>query len=144
MCWYQSSFLWSLPGLYNVVPAEWLQMFDWRELQTMISGTSTPVSMADLKEHCVYSGEYTAKHKTIQMFWQVLEQFTEQQSRQLLKFVTSCSRPPLLGFKVGLEELFVSSEIAYWDFVWSSSWNNRIFLNTLCELFLWIISVYYE
>ena len=35
----------------------------------------------------------------MQMFWQIVEELSEQQKRQLLKFVTSCSRPPLLGFK---------------------------------------------
>ena len=33
------------------------------------------------------------------MFWEVISSFTEKQKQQLLKFVTSCSRPPLLGFK---------------------------------------------
>jgi ubiquitin-protein ligase E3 C len=33
------------------------------------------------------------------MFWEVISSFTERQKQQLLKFVTSCSRPPLLGFK---------------------------------------------
>ena len=32
------------------------------------------------------------------MFWKVLEEFTEKEKQLLLKFVTSCSRPPLLGF----------------------------------------------
>ena len=36
----------------------------------------------------------------IVMFWKVVESFTDKQKRQLLKFATSCSRPPLLGFKV--------------------------------------------
>nr|XP_053635145.1 ubiquitin-protein ligase E3C-like [Cherax quadricarinatus] len=42
---------------------------------------------------------YNAEHPTIQAFWQVLRGFDETQKRQLLKFVTSCSHPPLLGFK---------------------------------------------
>ena len=33
------------------------------------------------------------------MFWKVVENFSELEKQQLLKFVTSCSRPPLLGFK---------------------------------------------
>ena len=45
------------------------------------------------------SGEYTADHECIQMFWSVIERFSEQERCLLLKFVTSCSRPPLLGFK---------------------------------------------
>ena len=48
---------------------------------------------------CV-SGGYTDDHPVIVAFWQVINDFTEQQRRQLLKFVTSCSRPPLLGFTV--------------------------------------------
>eukprot|EP00092_Neocalanus_flemingeri_P105405 GFUD01135111.1.p1 GENE.GFUD01135111.1~~GFUD01135111.1.p1 ORF type:complete len:117 (+),score=29.48 GFUD01135111.1:55-405(+) len=38
-------------------------------------------------------------HPTITAFWQVVTGFDEEQKRSLLKFVTSCSRPPLLGFK---------------------------------------------
>jgi len=45
-------------------------------------------------------GGYTSDHQVIVMFWRVIENFTDTQRRQLLKFVTSCSRPPLLGFKV--------------------------------------------
>uniref|UniRef100_A0A6A7FRB2 Ubiquitin-protein ligase E3C n=1 Tax=Hirondellea gigas TaxID=1518452 RepID=A0A6A7FRB2_9CRUS len=86
-------------GLHDVVPAEWLQLFDWKELQTMISGAAAPVNIADLKENSKYAGEYFNKHPTIKLFWQVVEQFNEKQRGQLLKFVTSCSRPPLLGFK---------------------------------------------
>jgi len=45
-------------------------------------------------------GGYTSDHRVIVMFWRVIDSFTDVQRRQLLKFVTSCSRPPLLGFKV--------------------------------------------
>lgn len=41
---------------------------------------------------------YNKDHETIQIFWEVVKEFTEKQKQQLLKFVTSCSRPPLLGF----------------------------------------------
>jgi hypothetical protein len=47
-----------------------------------------------------YGNGFTASHDTIVMFWKEVKEFTEPQKRQLLKFVTSCSRPPLLGFKV--------------------------------------------
>lgn len=45
------------------------------------------------------TGEYKDDHESINMFWKVVESFTEEEKQQLLKFVTSCSRPPLLGFK---------------------------------------------
>lgn len=45
-------------------------------------------------------GEFSSDHPTIILFWKILHKFTSDQRRKLLKFVTSCSRPPLLGFKV--------------------------------------------
>ena len=48
---------------------------------------------------CCVVGEYKEDHECIHMFWRVVEGFTEREKQQLLKFVTSCSRPPLLGFK---------------------------------------------
>lgn len=32
-------------------------------------------------------------------FWEVVEEFDDRDRGALLKFVTSCSRPPLLGFR---------------------------------------------
>ncbi|CAG9581613.1 unnamed protein product [Danaus chrysippus] len=97
-------------GLTSVVNAEWLRMFSCRELQLLISGAEVPIDLVDLRRHTQYGGKYTKiyindvsgfsdSHPTVQCFWKVLEGFTDHQRRQLLKFVTSCSRPPLLGFK---------------------------------------------
>lgn len=33
------------------------------------------------------------------LFWEVLESFTPDEKAKFLHFVTSCSRPPTLGFK---------------------------------------------
>ncbi|KAG8138771.1 putative Ubiquitin-protein, partial [Naja naja] len=73
-------------GLANVVNLEWLRMFDQQEIQVLISGAQVPISLEDLKTFTNYSGK-------------VVESFTDDEKRKLLKFVTSCSRPPLLGFK---------------------------------------------
>lgn len=74
-------------------------MFDHNELQVLISGALVPVDLEDLRRNTNYSGGFTEEHPCIQSFWRVVSQFTDTQKRQLLKFVTSCSRPPLLGFK---------------------------------------------
>uniref|UniRef100_A0A3Q2XY11 Ubiquitin-protein ligase E3C n=1 Tax=Hippocampus comes TaxID=109280 RepID=A0A3Q2XY11_HIPCM len=86
-------------GLANVVNLEWLRMFDQQEIQVLISGAHVPICLDDLKKFTNYSGGYTATHPVIQIFWEVVEGFTDEEKRKLLKFVTSCSRPPLLGFK---------------------------------------------
>ncbi|XP_077897060.1 ubiquitin-protein ligase E3C isoform X2 [Ictidomys tridecemlineatus] len=86
-------------GLANVVSLEWLRMFDQQEIQVLISGAQVPISLEDLKSFTNYSGGYSADHPVIKIFWRVVEGFTDEEKRKLLKFVTSCSRPPLLGFK---------------------------------------------
>ncbi|KAH3832091.1 hypothetical protein DPMN_105368 [Dreissena polymorpha] len=75
-------------------------MFDQQELQVLISGAAVPVDIDDLRTYTNYSGGYAADHPVIKMFWEIVEDFTDEHKRQLLKFITSCSRPPLLGFKV--------------------------------------------
>uniref|UniRef100_A0A452SL24 Ubiquitin-protein ligase E3C n=2 Tax=Ursus americanus TaxID=9643 RepID=A0A452SL24_URSAM len=86
-------------GLANVLDLEWLRMFDQQEIQVLISGAQVPISLEDLKSFTNYSGGYSADHPVIKVFWRVVEGFTDEEKRKLLKFVTSCSRPPLLGFK---------------------------------------------
>lgn len=92
-------------GLANVLPISWLYMFNTKELQVLISGAEIPVDVDDLMKHTKYGGDYSCEHKTIKMFWKVIRTFDDDERRQLLKFVTSCSRPPLLGFK-DLDPLF--------------------------------------
>ncbi|UXI17889.1 transmembrane protein 147-like [Sarcoptes scabiei] len=86
-------------GFYNVVDFEWIKMFDTRELQILISGAQTPIDIDDLANHTMYSGSYTPDHPVIKNFWETVAEFDENEKKKLLKFVTSCSRAPLLGFK---------------------------------------------
>ncbi|KAJ1909864.1 ubiquitin-protein ligase (E3) [Tieghemiomyces parasiticus] len=86
-------------GLADLIPATWLRLFGPHELQTLISGAAVPIDLVDLQAHTVYAGDYTADHPVIQSFWRVLRSFDETDKQRLLRFVTSCSRPPLLGFK---------------------------------------------
>lgn len=87
-------------GLANVITVEWLYMFSNKEFQVLISGAEIPVDIDDLRKHTKYGGDFEADHPTIKLFWEVLTEFDDLERRKLLKFVTSCSRPPLLGFKV--------------------------------------------
>lgn len=75
-------------------------MFSNREVQVLISGAEVPVDIEDLKNHTNYVGGYTPDDPAIDLFWAVVNDFTDEEKTKLLKFVTSCSRPPLLGFKV--------------------------------------------
>ena len=45
-----------------------------------------------------YAGGYHESQPIIGWFWEILHEMTSDQQRKLLKFMTSCSRQPLLGF----------------------------------------------
>ncbi|WVO16628.1 hypothetical protein L204_104307 [Cryptococcus depauperatus] len=83
-------------GLSDLIDAKWLRMFDQQELQQLIGGEEAPVDIKDLKAHCNFDG--FPSDVTPRLFWKVVAEFDEEQKRALLRFVTSCSRPPLLGF----------------------------------------------
>ena len=75
------------------------RMFNQQEVQILIGGVNTPIDIADLQQHTNYGGLYDADHPIIRFFWNVVESFDQEQKKNLLRFVTSCSRPPLLGFR---------------------------------------------
>lgn len=88
-----------LRGFQDVIKPEWLNMFSSSELQLLISGTEDVLDVQDFQAHTNYSGEFNAEHPTIQNFWLVVSEMSNEDRSKLLRFVTSCSRPPLLGFK---------------------------------------------
>ena len=87
-----------LTGLHAVVPAGWLRLFNTPELQRLVSGDDVPVDMADLRKHTKYAGGYNDLSPTVRDLWAILNEFGRDERALFLKFVTSCSKPPLLGF----------------------------------------------
>ena len=71
-------------------------MFNQQELQILLGGVNAPIDLDDLRNNTQYGGLYGDGEPTIQMFWRVVNSFTQDQRRLLLRFATSCSRPPLL------------------------------------------------
>ncbi|CAJ0938293.1 unnamed protein product, partial [Mesorhabditis belari] len=86
-------------GFQSVLNPEWLFLFAPHELQHLISGTTTDIDLQDLRKHVQYYGGFHSNHRLIKWLWQILESdFSAEERRLFLKFVTSCSRGPLLGF----------------------------------------------
>ncbi|KAG0234785.1 hypothetical protein BGW41_001008 [Actinomortierella wolfii] len=85
-------------GLQDLIDPKWLWMFNQQELQVMLGGAQTAIQLDDLKQNVVYSN-FSEDDPTIKHFWSVVEDMSEEDRRLLIKFVTSCARPPLLGFK---------------------------------------------
>lgn len=99
----QSSYF--LRGFQQLMQKDWIDMFNEHELQLLISGSLESLDVDDLRSHTNYSGGYHAEHYVIEIFWEVLKSFSLENQKKFLKFVTGCSRGPLLGFRY-LEPLF--------------------------------------
>lgn len=86
-------------GFRSIVNPDWLAMFSTPEFQRLISGDNMPIDLEDLRKHTKYFGGFHSNHRVIYWLWDILEHdFTPDEHRLFLKFVTSCSKPPLLGF----------------------------------------------
>jgi ubiquitin-protein ligase E3 C len=89
-----------LRGFRDLIPASWVRLFSANELQKLIGGDDSVrgIDVASLKRAMQYAAGYHPSQPLIQAFWEILDDFTPDQQRKFLKFMTSCSRQPLLGF----------------------------------------------
>ncbi|GJQ75479.1 hypothetical protein Trydic_g17567 [Trypoxylus dichotomus] len=86
-------------GFRSIINPEWLSLFSTPELQRLISGDNVPLDLKDLRKHTQYYGGFHDSHRVVCWLWDILEKdFSEEEKGMFLKFVTSCSKPPLLGF----------------------------------------------
>ena len=85
-------------GLSDLIDPKWLRMFNQVELALMVGGVETSIDIDDLRHNTIYSRGYDESHETIQYFWKVVNEFSPAERKALVKFATSCPRPPLLGF----------------------------------------------
>lgn len=87
-------------GLLEVIDRSWIQIFNEPELQVLISGASDgKLDVEDMREHCHYAGGYSSIDPSVRRFWNVVASLNEKHQSALLRFITSCERPPPLGFK---------------------------------------------
>ncbi|KAH7629900.1 hypothetical protein B0T09DRAFT_374171 [Sordaria sp. MPI-SDFR-AT-0083] len=92
-----------LRGLGSIIDPSWLSMFNQLELQRLVGGDSSEIDVEDLRRNTYYNGVYEIgddgeEHETIQIFWEVMHELRDEERREVLKYVTSTPRAPLLGF----------------------------------------------
>ncbi|AQK84324.1 E3 ubiquitin-protein ligase UPL6 [Zea mays] len=88
-----------LRGFQQLIPKDWIDMFNEHEIQVLISGSLESLDIDDLRSNTNYSAGYHPDHELIEMFWEVLKSLSSDNQKKFLKFVTGCSRGPLLGFQ---------------------------------------------
>ena len=86
-------------GLWEVIDRKWLLLFNEPELQVLISGaTDGKIDVDDMRSNARYLGGYTGIDPNVNRFWRVVGSMESKHQQALLRFVTSCERPPPLGF----------------------------------------------
>ncbi|KAG6544429.1 hypothetical protein Mapa_014067 [Marchantia paleacea] len=88
-----------IKGLSDLIAPSWLGLFNAKEFNQLLSGGEHDFDVEDLRAHTRYTGGFTDSSRTVKLFWEVVAGLEAHERCALLKFVTSCSRAPLLGFK---------------------------------------------
>ncbi|KAK6943931.1 HECT domain [Dillenia turbinata] len=98
-------------GLTDLIFPSWLKLFNASEFNQLLSGGNHDIDIDDLRRNTRYTGGYSESSRTVKLFWEVITGFEPKERCLLLKFVTSCSRAPLLGFKY-LQPTFTIHKVA--------------------------------
>ncbi|KAK0585629.1 hypothetical protein LWI29_031580 [Acer saccharum] len=106
-------------GLTDLIAPSWLKLFNANEFNQLLSGGKHDIDVVDLRNNTRYTGGYSEGSRTIKLFWEVVEGFEPNERCLLLKFVTSCSRGPLLGFK-HLQPSFTIHKVACDTSLWAT------------------------
>nr|KAG5712169.1 hypothetical protein BaRGS_014519 [Batillaria attramentaria] len=85
-----------LEGFNEVVPLQWLQYFDERELELMLCGMQE-IDVDDWERNTIYR-HYQRNSKQVVWFWKFVREIDNEKRTRLLQFVTGTCRLPVGGF----------------------------------------------
>ncbi|VDM45041.1 unnamed protein product [Toxocara canis] len=87
-------------GVRAVLDPDWLRMFSSSEISILIGGIDADIDFDDLKKFTTVHN-IKSEHDRLyaDLFWAVINELSPSNKKKLLKFITGCSRPPLIGFK---------------------------------------------
>ncbi|KAK7916176.1 hypothetical protein WMY93_011937 [Mugilogobius chulae] len=83
-------------GFNEVLPQQYLQYFDAKELEVMLCGMQE-IDLMDWQRNTIYR-HYTRNSKQIMWFWQFVKEMDNEKRMRLLQFVTGTCRLPVGGF----------------------------------------------
>ncbi|CAH8660627.1 unnamed protein product [Schistosoma rodhaini] len=85
-------------GFLQVCGGYSLKLFQPSELQSLVVGSEV-VNWDELRQNTTYQGIYWDRHQVIIWFWDVLlYDFTIEEKKKFLRFLTGCDRVPIVGF----------------------------------------------
>ncbi|KAJ4350577.1 hypothetical protein N0V95_004626 [Ascochyta clinopodiicola] len=84
-------------GFYTCLNPRSLELFTPRTLKKLVEGTQI-ISISDLRACATYE-DYDATHATVRTFWDIVQEYTQEDASHLLEFVTASDRVPVTGYK---------------------------------------------
>ncbi|KAG7229828.1 hypothetical protein INR49_012477 [Caranx melampygus] len=85
-------------GFFQLCARDLVRLFRPKELHDVLVGKDFH-DWEKLKKNTLYEGVYHADHPTIQMFWEVFDELTEDQKKTFIWFLTGFERVPILGLE---------------------------------------------
>ena len=86
-------------GLWDVIDKQWLGIVNEPEMRVLFSGPCDGmIDILDMKANTNYADGYHSLDRHVSRFWKGVSSLNKKQHAALLRFVTSCERPPPLGF----------------------------------------------
>jgi hypothetical protein len=87
-----------IKGFLTCLHPKSLLLFTPITLRNLIEG-SQYIEIPSLRRIARYEETYTPTHPTIERFWRVAQQFSQEDCRHLLEFVTASDRVPVTGYE---------------------------------------------
>lgn len=85
-------------GFLKVCGGRVLKLFHSHELKSVIVGNQN-YDWHVLESTCEYKHGYSSSDQTIQWFWEVFHEMTEEEKKKFLLFLTGSDRIPITGMK---------------------------------------------
>lgn len=109
-----------LTGVFEIVPQELLMVFDYQELDLLLSGIPE-LDLEDWKAHTVVDPTLAGHRDLVTWFWEILDENMNNYERsQLLQYITGTGHVPAQGFQAltsydGRIRPFTLNGVAYSD-----------------------------
>ena len=88
-----------LRGFYEIIPEPIISIFTSQELELVLHGIPN-INLVDWRSQTEYTGEFSnGNHsEVIEWFWEIVEEYSEENRAKLLQFSTGSSGVPAQGF----------------------------------------------
>lgn len=83
-------------GFDKCCGGEVLSMLEPEDLEMIICGSKV-LDFKELKKVTVYQDGFTAESQTVKNFWEVIDEFNEEEKKKFLFFCTGCDKAPING-----------------------------------------------